>query len=207
MRALAHFLLSIGITFVALGISMGGLAGISWTIWTICLAIAAAAPAALFLYRRVRSSIHDRAAHRSVEMGSTLARDLGPQLFGEYPPYVIEAAERLSADKDTTAVPALLKALEGCVDVQRPGWRDVAEALARALGEIGDRRALPVLYRLENVRGIGLIPAIREAIAVIEPQTSLLRAGSEDGDTGLLRPAEGVNSTESKVLLRAPSAN
>ena len=140
------------------------------------------------------------------ELSETAARYV-PLLHGEYSPYVIEAAEALGRERDMTAVPALLVVLQRCVDEQRPGWRDVAEALVKALAGIGDRRALEPLYRLENVRGIGIIPAIREAIAAIEPQTSLLRPGSIDGALSetLLRPAQGIPESDADpaLLLRA----
>ena len=88
------------------------------------------------------------------------------------------------------------------MDVQSPQWRDAAIALVVALERIGDRRALPLLHRLENVRGIGLIPVIRHAIAAIEPQTSLLRAGANhDTPRSLLRPALS-NDTDSTTLIR-----
>jgi hypothetical protein len=136
---------------------------------------------------------------------SELALELTQQLFGNHSPYVIEAAQRLGAARDTTAVPALIYVLERCVDSQQPGWRDVAESIAIALGEIGDGRALPLLYRLENVRGIGFIPAIRSAIAEIEPQSSLLRAGSADEmqQAVLLRPARSSGEDAATILLRS----
>ncbi len=153
------------------------------------------------LFRAWQRGRHLRAANPQL---SETARTLTPQLFGEYSPYIIEAAAKLAAERDMSAVPALLVALQGCVDQQRPGWRDVAEALVLALARIGDRRALEVLYRLENVRGIGIIPAIRTAIASLEPQTSLLRpACSNDSlPETLLRPAHAVPEGDPALLLR-----
>jgi hypothetical protein len=117
----------------------------------------------------------------------------------------VEAAEKLAAARDSTAVPAILRALQTCADSQSPGWRERAEALANAHGAIGDRRSLPLLYRLENVRGIGFIPAVRSAIAAIEPQTSLLRPGSVEAVNvpQLLRPADQSIDEEPKHLLRS----
>src|SRR5262249_8611517 len=141
---------------------------------------------------------------------SLLASHLTPQLFGEYPPYVIEAAEKLGQQRDLTAVPALLRALEQSVDSQRPGWIEQSAALANALAQICDRRALPLLYRLDNVRGIGFIPAIRNAITAIEPHSSLLRPGSAGGaiPETLLRPAQGRFAEEPPaILLRAVEAS
>ena len=132
------------------------------------------------------------------------------ELRGAYPPYIIEAAEQLGKARDRTAVPALLDVLEQVAENQRPGWRDVAAALADALAEIGDGRALPLLYRLENVRGIGFIPNVRNAIAVIEPQAVLLRAGSADDaiqSAMLLRPAYGAGESDKALLLRAAEAD
>ena len=128
------------------------------------------------------------------------------ELRGEYPPYIIEAAQALGQARDRTAVPALLNVLEQAAENQRPGWRDVAAALADALAEIGDGRALELLYRLENVRGIGFIPNIRRAIAVIEPQSVLLRASSENASVQsalLLRPTRGAGEADKSLLLRA----
>lgn len=160
--------------------------------------------AALWLRRIVRQWKQARRLRQA--QVSKLAETLTPQLQGEFSPYVIEAAERLGEARDTTAVPALIVALEHCVETQRPGWRDRAAALADALGRIGDRRALSLLYRLDNVRGIGLIPAVRNAIAAIEPQTSLLRAGSADNvpPQSLLRSVQHRPQAEdATVLLRS----
>lgn len=148
----------------------------------------------------------DRDIRRLQHTASPLAVELSPQLFGDYTPYVLDAARTLGEERDVTAVPSLVRALETCVDAQRPGWRERAEGLANSLAMIGDRRALPLLYRLENVRGIGLIPAIRGAIMVIEPHSSLLRPGNLDPSTQemLLRPAHGVRGEdEPQLMLRA----
>jgi hypothetical protein len=81
--------------------------------------------------------------------------------------------------------------------------------VVEALTKIGDRRALPILYRIENVRGIGFITNIREAIAAIEPQTSLLRPGSADlPPETLLRPVQSrVGPDEPALLLRATDSD
>lgn len=131
-----------------------------------------------WLHQVLNRWTRDREMARSIQATSGAAAGPVSQLFGEYSPYVVQAAEDLGRSGDASAVPALLNVLETCVDMQRPGWREVAEALAEALGKIGDPRALPALYRLENVRGIGFIPAIRQAISVIEPRANLLRAGT-----------------------------
>ncbi len=131
------------------------------------------------------------------------------RLFGNYPPYVVEAAQELGAARDITAVPAIMFVLENCVAQQPAGWREEAEALANALGQIGDGRALPMLRRLENVRGIGFIPAIRSAIAAIEPNSSLLRASSrESGEKStLLMPCESLDAEKQRqILLRVAEA-
>lgn len=143
-----------------------------------------------------------RRACRSI---SPLAEAQIPQLLGDYPPYIMEAAEKLGEARDVTAVPALLGVLDHWVDEQRPGWRDIAEAIVKALEQIGDRRALPLFYRLLNVRGIGILPAIRSAIAAIEPQTSLLRPGcaEEVAPEWLLRPVKNRSHEDETTLLRA----
>ena len=137
---------------------------------------------------------------------SPLAETLTPLLQDSFSPHVIEAAEKLGAARDKSAVPALIAALERCVETQPPGWSEQAAALANALAQVGDRRALELLYRLDNVRGIGLIPAVRSAIAAIEPQTSLLRAGSQYDITPhlLLRSAHHqTDPNETAILLRS----
>ena len=62
-----------------------------------------------------------------------------------------------------------------------------------------------MIARLENVRGIGFIPSIRNAIAEIEPQSSLLRAGSADDSQQemLLRPARSSTEEAGVLLLRS----
>ena len=141
---------------------------------------------------------------------SPLAAKLTPDLLGSYSPYVIEAANQLAEARDATAVPVLITALEQCMENQPPGWSERASALANALARIGDRRALPLLYRLDNVRGIGLIPAVRNAIAAIEPQTSLLRPGSihDVPPHTLLRSVkQRPDAKEAAILLRSAEIN
>ncbi len=147
---------------------------------------------------------------RAVAEASPEAAPWVNRLFGNYPPYVVEAAEELGAARDITSVPALMFVLENCVAQQPAGWREEAEALANALGQIGDGRALPMLKRLENVRGIGFIPAIRSAIASIEPNSSLLRASSQHSAEmkTLLLPGTSLESEqERQILLRVAEAD
>jgi hypothetical protein len=208
-QAIICILIGAGIGLLMLGIALGGLPDmLTWArqemlgMVGLCL-FGRTAGRALLQWR------HAVQARRAQMDESPLAARLTPQLFGDYTPYVIEAAEKLGQERDTTAVPALLRALEQSVDTQRPGWRDQAAALACALAQIGDRRALPLLYRLDNVRGIGFIPAIRSAITAIEPQTSLLRPSYTGFDVPetLLRPAHDMRAdVQPAVLLRAIEA-
>jgi len=117
---------------------------------------------------------------------------------------VIEASEKLGAARETAAVPALMHVLEQTVNTQPPDWCDTAEALVVALGKMGDRRALPLLHRLSNVRGIGLLTVVNEAINRIEPETRLLRPGSGDDLPReiLLRPADACTESDPTLLLR-----
>ena len=140
---------------------------------------------------------------RAAEEASPGAAPWVSRLFGSYPPYVVEAAQELGAARDITAVPALMFVLENCVAQQPAGWREEAEALANALGQIGDGRALPMLRKLENVRGIGFIPAIRSAIARIEPNSSLLRASSQQSGevSTLLIPCSSLESEQERLIL------
>jgi len=148
---------------------------------------------------------HSTKRKRSERRTSALANDLIPVLYGDFKPYVIEAAEKLGAARETTAVPALMHVLEQTVNTQPPDWCDTAEALVVALGKMGDRRALPLLVRLSNVRGIGLLTVVNEAINRIEPETSLLRPGSADDLPRdlLLRPAASCPEADPTLLLRA----
>ncbi len=115
----------------------------------------------------------------------------------------IGAAVYFAENRDVSAVPVLLYALDSCVMNQQPGWRERGEAYATALGRIGDRRALSPLQLLENVRGIGFISSIRMAIALIEPQTSLLRPMYIHSNTdSLLRPIRSKLDQKHSTLLR-----
>jgi hypothetical protein len=148
-----------------------------------------------------RKSKRDKPLSRLTRAESEKVREWTPILLHEHAPNVIRAAEKLGEAGDPSAVPALMNALEDVVDVQSPQWREAAIALVQALEKIGDRRALPLLYRLENVRGIGLIPAIRHAIAAIEPQTSLLRPGKmQDAPQTLLRPAASAEHNPATLM-------
>ena len=153
--------------------------------------------------------LHELRKQRRLEQSrlgaSPFAEEWIPMLYGDYTPYIVEAAERLGESREATAVPALMYVLEQTVNTQPPGWRDTAEAMAVALGKMGDRRALPLLYRLTNRRGLGLLTAVHEAIDRIEPQTSLLRPVSADDlpTETLLRPAEFGAESDPALLLRA----
>ncbi len=204
-QSVAMFLLGLGVCLFVLGIALGGLSSLSSEAWAALTCGVGSVGVGVWLRRKTARWLRESRALRA-DQTSELAETLTPQLFGAYSDYVIEAAERLGAARDASAVPALMCVLERWVDAQRPGWREVSETLANALAQIGDRRALALLYRLENVRGIGFIPSIRGAIAAIEPQTSLLRPGSADFliHETLLRPAQGrLANEEAAVLLRA----
>lgn len=162
----------------------------------------------IFLYRNLRRWSDSSRLQRNLRKTSDFAGEWIPMLHGDYTPYVVEAAQRLGDARETTAVPALMYVLEQAVNTQPPGWCDRAEALAVALGKMGDRRALPLLYRLTNWRGIGLLTAVHEAIDRLEPQTSLLRPGSADDlpTETLLRPADRGPESDSTLLLRSGQA-
>jgi hypothetical protein len=201
-------LIGVGLILLSVGIVMGGFSG--WKFPLLALLLSGMGGAATARVHTKCYQWKDRwALRRAARDESELASELSPQLFGEYSPYVIEAAQQLGAARDTTAVPALMKALELSVDSQRPGWREVAEALAQSLAQIGDGRALPLLRQLENVRGIGFIPAIREAIAAIEPQSVLLRPGNlnDVNRSLLLRPTQSAHETEPSLLLRSAESD
>lgn len=160
----------------------------------------------LVLHRTLRLWGNSARLNRNIRVAaSPLAEEWIPMLYGVYTPYVVEAAERLGTAREMTAVPALLHVLEQTVKNQPPGWCDSAEAIVVALGKMGDRNALPLLYRLTSWRGIGFLTAVCEAIDRIEPETSLLRAYSADDlmQDRLLRPADFSAESDPASLLRA----
>lgn len=199
MEFLLDWLLGAGIILVGLGLLLGGARWPASLPGIPAILICAAGLAAAIRRQAVRWM---RGRAMSQPTSSEAVERWSPQLLGSYTPYVIEAAQQLGASGDSAAAPILIYALEECVQNQQPGWRDVAEAIAHGLAELGDSRALPVLRKLENVRGIGFIPAIRGAIAAIEPPNSLLRAGHEMELSSLLRPQEQASSTDAANLLR-----
>ncbi len=196
-------LLGLGLFLLALGVALGGADPVNTMLGELLAAGAGVFAIGLWVRGLLRTWSRSARIQRSEQ--SELAEQLTPQLFGNHPPYVIEAAEKLGDARDTTAVPHLIYALEQCVETQPPCWCEMGEALVTALARIGDRTALPVLFRLENVRGIGFISAIRSAIASIEPSTSLLRPGNGDAlhiDL-LLHPAHAVPDENPQALLRS----
>ena len=201
-------LVVMGAALLLIGLTYGLVALLGETSSGVTLA-GAAALVGLWTRRGVTLLKRRRKVERAAVTNSPAVAARIAELYGEYPPYVIEAAQQLGQERDRTAVPALLHVLEQTAENQRPGWRDVGAALTDALAEIGDGRALELLYRLENVRGIGFIPNVRNAIAVIEPQSVLLRASGENGSAQaalLLRPAHGAGETDKTLLLRAAEA-
>jgi hypothetical protein len=205
MHTLAYFMLGLGIALLVAGILIGGVPKIPPPVWSVLLGGLGLMAAADWGRRSLKEWAWDRRLRRAHQQESEFVASLTPQLLGEYVPYVIEAAEQLGEARDPTAVPALMSVLENCVDLQRPSWKEISEVVVKALSKIGDRRSLALLYRIENVRGIGIITEIRAAIAAIEPQTSLLRPGGlETTPEMLLRPAQGRQTQEeSALLLRA----
>jgi len=204
------FLFYLGMGLIALGVALAigivMLPGSSET-WIV---IAVAAPPAclgLCLCEMARERFWEVRATwlRRTELEiSPLAESLIPQLYGQFSPYVIEAAERLGDERDASAVPALLCVLERCVEVRRPGWEEIAGTLIGVLAAIGDRRALPVLYRLESIQDVGLALLIRQALAAIEPQACLLRPYDGSSPDALLRPAPNDSNTEGFQQLLRP---
>ncbi len=200
MRVLAYFMLGLG--FVLLSVGALGQFQRPDSVFLKLTATTGISGIVLWFKARLQHWRHRRRLYRHRAPASELALTLIPQLRGEYTPYVIEAATRLGEAGDMTAVPALMETLEEWIENQRPGWRDVAASIADALALIGDVRSLPLLKRLENVRGIGLIPNIRHAIAVIEPQANLLRPShSEDAlPINLLRPSKDAREQPEMML-------
>jgi hypothetical protein len=202
MHTLAYFMLGLGIALLVAGLLLGGLPKMPPPVWSALLGGLGLMAAADWGRRSLTDWTRDRKLRRACRYESEYVASLTPLLMGEYPEYVIEAATQLGESRDPSAVPALMRVLESCLDMQRVGWCEIAEAVVNALAKIGDRRSLALLYQIENVRGIGIITQIRAAIAAIEPQTSLLRpSGMETLPEMLLRPAQGRQSPEEAALL------
>ncbi|MCS6777515.1 MAG: HEAT repeat domain-containing protein [Chloroherpetonaceae bacterium] len=203
MQVIAYVLIGLGLTLLLTGLFLiREWPSLPAPFWTGVLASVSVMAVVDWLRRPLREWARDTRMRWAHQRETEQVAQWTPHLLGDYPPYVIEAARALGETRDPTAVPALLRVLEQCVDMQRPSWREIAEAIIDALAQIGDRRALPLLYRIENVRGIGLIPCIREAIAAIEPQTSLLRPGCPQSlSEALLRPARHQPECEEPALL------
>lgn len=198
--------------FLAMGIGLVILGGVQLLPTLIqsphaaaAVVVCISAASGVFLYRALRDWSHATQVKRNLHGTSAVAAEWIPMLYGNYTPYIVEAAERLGGAREAAAVPALMHVLEQTVNTQPPDWCYTAEALVVALGKMGDRRALPLLHRLSNVRGIGLLTVVHEAIDRIEPETSLLRPGSAEDlpRETLLRPAESCPESDPAILLRA----
>ena len=201
----ATFVLLLGIGFVILGgaqiLPILLRSPYALAIAALCVSVVGGT----LLHRNLRQWGDNTRRERCLHDVTPLVEEWLPMLSGNYTPYVVEAAEKLGAARETMAVPTLLHVLEQTVRHQPPGWCDSAEAIVVALGKMGDRRALPLLHRLTSWRGIGFVSAVCEAIDRIEPETSLLRAASVHDlpQELLLRPADACTDSDPALLLRA----
>ena len=92
----------------------------------------------------------------------------------------LRAIKEAAAQKNARAVPELIKLIESIFDPYEPSTRQLLESAVRALGEIGDRRAIPTLmkqlhnafYKIqaEAVKALGKIQA-EEAVDSIRQIT------------------------------------
>ena len=199
-------LIAMGVTLMATGGVMLASLMLGPVASLVMIIIGLSVAGGLMLHRTLRLWGNSARLNRNIRVAaSPLAEEWIPMLYGEYTPYVVEAAQRLGTARETTSVPAMLHVLEQTVQNQPPGWCDSAEAIVVALGKMGDRNALPLLYRLTSWRGIGFQTAVCEAIDRIEPQTSLLRPGSVDDlpHEILLRPADACSESDPALLLRS----
>jgi hypothetical protein len=201
----ASGLMAAGLMLMIIGVALLCVLRLGPLFSFVVIVVATSTGGGIFLHRTARWWKNNLQLRRSTRGASVFAEEWIPMLYGNYTPYIVEAAERLGGARETTAVPALMHVLEQTVNTQPPDWCETAEALVVALGKMGDRRALPLLQRLSNVRGIGLLTVVHEAIDRIEPETSLLRPGSADDLPReiLLRPAESCPDTDPATLLRA----
>ena len=197
----------VSLTLFALGLGLIGA-------WFVVNNLRASPDSASQISRRDRITLAlMRRRHRKPLRSIGNAEDLDllmMALASEHAPNVVVAAQRLGNQKAVHAVSELMWTLDSWVNHQPAGWREVAVAIVEALVNIGDVRALPLLRHLENVRGIGFIPQIRNALATMEPQANLLRPGSPKDalPAELLRPLPMRHPEEEpSLLLRAGDAS
>ena len=112
----------------------------------------------------------------------------------------LEAVSILRQLGDTTAVPALRKAL-----VRYDKDVPFALAVVETMTALRDPRALPALRPLTAGRHYRLMQAARQAIDALEAKSTLLRITSMPAETGLLlRAVHGSRQpAEERQLLRA----
>lgn len=130
---------------------------------------------------------------------SPLVRRVAVRLSSRRTKERMRAVELLRDMRDTSAVPALARAIQRYDHDPR-----LLQALVEAVGALGDPRALPAVRPLAHGRNQSLMEAARRALARLEPHATLLRP-VENGHTAeisLLRPAIS-SASPPETLLRA----
>jgi hypothetical protein len=199
-RTLALFLLGLALPMLATGLIPPLPAALAATA---VLAAAAMTGLATGAVRGLRSWRSDRAvrASLSAQPGGV---DIYARLLGDYPLYVMEAAQELGDRRNPAAAPVLLLALERLIAYKPPGWREMARAIASATEQIGDPRVLPVLRRLQSTEGTEEIDGLDGMIAGLESRAGLLRPTHDtDHSAPLLRPARSQPAREESLLREA----
>jgi hypothetical protein len=144
--------------------------------------------------RRTRCSLPEELA----------ATDTARRLLGDYPPYVMEAAQEIAATGEARWAPLLEQAVERLIAERPPGWREMTGAMVDALGEIGDPRCLPLLERVARTPGAEELANLPRIIASMQHSALLLRsAQAAPGD--LLRASRSDSASNPETLLRRPS--
>lgn len=157
--------------------------------------------------RRLRTWKRQRDAVQAFAESSS-DNGLAMRLLGGYVPFSIEAAEQIGELRDRGAVPLLMFAIEGLMMEKPGGWREMASATVGALRRIGDRKPLPLLRRLQNMRGSDEIEGLTECIAEMEGASVLLRPAANERSTGetLVRPAGCDSQLDGPEILLRPAS-
>jgi hypothetical protein len=141
------------------------------------------------------------------DRGDPTVTDLGGRLMGDYPPYVIEAAQEVAQRSSPQLVPLLEGAIERLILEQPAGWREMTGAMVEALGSIGDAGCLVLLYRVQKTRGAEEIENLPRVIAGLEDSAKLLRATASTDEHHLLRVAQSHSKPTDPVKLLRPDSD
>ena len=160
-------------------------------------------------FLRGRGWLRWRSALRSFA-GVSGDEGIALRLIGDYAPFSIEAANELGKLRDLSGAPILMYGIERLIADEPGGWREMISAMVGALREIGDPKALPLLQRLQKMRGADEITGLTATIAELEHLIGLLRPTECETQSGeiLVRPVmPQTGDVQKEVLLRASNKN